>query len=1041
MKRILLTCILLVVSGVIFCHADVANVKIVRSSDASSSERLASAELVRYLYLRTGQLLNVTEGNRLPRCDSIVVAVKGSKIVSGAEKLGAEELGPQQYIVKTTAEKGIKTVWIVGGDDVGALYGTYRFLEKLGIRFYLHEDVVPDDKIELSLPDLDEVGKPLFELRGLNPWGSHVEGIDLWDADQYKAVFTQMAKMRMNSMMIHSYPKPSGLDNDPHVWIGVSDDIDENGNVSFSSTSSQWNTERQKWGYKPVKTGNFLFGGSLLFESDWWGCDVMAGQFPLATEFQGRNEVFNRAGKKFNEAFTFARKLGVKTGLGTEAGILGPSYKQKTLKDGEKLNLREHGPSIVIPREVQQRLKAQGKDPKDPAVLQEVYEGIFRRIAKTHPLDYYLVFTQESWYWAGIDEQMFDVLIEEWDIILKAWKNVKPEFGLATCGWVLGPDFDHGAWDKALPKHVAISEMSPAYNAPVDQLFAGIQGRQKWAIPWIEEDTPILTPCLWASRVRKDVADALAYGCTGFMTLHWRTRILETSSSAMAMACWNQSGWNPEFEKAKPAAPKSTFRIDEPVDGPVAIGYIQEADIGNIPIDGTEDDKVYQTGRNQLGGYRLKVPNGKYRVVLKFAETLKSVPYAGVRYFDVLLQDKLVIEKLDIFARAGGKFKALDVGFDDVEVSNGWLKVGLNMRSSWPCLMGLEVYGEKYTRKINVGGEDYKDYEGDLHWYVPTDTFLWGKRSYNIPPRGLDVDDFYDDWAHAMFGGEIGDAAGKIFAELDGRIPLVSMWAGVNGYCAGGLTPDQRYWKDVSAEFEFVAELQELRPMVRGAGNLERFDYWLNTLRYTRAAAEAKCIWGRLRNAMKQARAEEDADKKKTIAKEKVLPIYTELVEKVGQACTLQLATVSDVGGLATVLNWEGHNNMLNIRENGKELAEMLGEELDAHAVASTKYQGEPRIIVPTIRTLLDNGESLKLKVIILDNELPKTAALYWRPLGKGEFNKLDLRHVSRAVYSAALPAAEESFEYYIQAKTKGGKGIIWPATAGKMNQTVVVRN
>ncbi len=72
-----------------------------------------------------------------------------------------------------------------------------------------------------------------------------------------------------------------------------------------------------------------------------------------------------------------------------------------------------------------------------------------------------------------------------------------------------------------------------------------------------------------------------------------------------------------------------------------------------------------------------------------------------------------------------------------------------------------------------------------------------------------------------MFGPEVVVKAAKIFTRLDGRIPLISMWAGVNGYCAGGLTPDPRRWDDVSKEFVFVDEFEKLRPLVCGAGNLE----------------------------------------------------------------------------------------------------------------------------------------------------------------------------------------------------------------------------
>ena len=47
----------------------------------------------------------------------------------------------------------------------------------------------------------------------------------------------------------------------------------------------------------------------------------------------------------------------------------------------------------------QARLKQAGKNPDDPAVVQELYEGMFRRIGQTHPLDYYWFWTPEGWTW------------------------------------------------------------------------------------------------------------------------------------------------------------------------------------------------------------------------------------------------------------------------------------------------------------------------------------------------------------------------------------------------------------------------------------------------------------------------------------------------------------------------------------------------------------------------------------------------------------------------------------------------------------------
>ena len=78
----------------------------------------------------------------------------------------------------------------------------------------------------------------------------------------------------------------------------------------------------------------------------------------------------------YREAFGFARALAVRTCIGTEV----PSHQQ----------------SVVLPTTVLERLNAQKEDPADPAVVREIYEAMFQRIMKTHPLDYYWLWTCES---------------------------------------------------------------------------------------------------------------------------------------------------------------------------------------------------------------------------------------------------------------------------------------------------------------------------------------------------------------------------------------------------------------------------------------------------------------------------------------------------------------------------------------------------------------------------------------------------------------------------------------------------------------------
>ena len=121
------------------------------------------------------------------------------------------------------------------------LYGAYAFAEKLGVRFYLHGDVVPDGKITFAIPQLDETHKPIFNLRGVNPWGWHPQGIDAWSTDDYKALLTQLAKLRMNFIGIHCYPEGHPLA-EPTVWHGLPGDFDATGKVQNSYPSRYFNT-------------------------------------------------------------------------------------------------------------------------------------------------------------------------------------------------------------------------------------------------------------------------------------------------------------------------------------------------------------------------------------------------------------------------------------------------------------------------------------------------------------------------------------------------------------------------------------------------------------------------------------------------------------------------------------------------------------------------------------------------------------------------------------------------------------------------------
>jgi hypothetical protein len=245
----------------------------------------------------------------------------------------------------------------------------------------------------------------------------------------------------------------------------------------------------------------------------------------------------------------------------------------------------------------------------------------------------------------------------------------------------------------------------------------------------------------------------------------------------------------------------------------------------------------------------------------------------------------------------------------------------------------------------------------------------------------------------------------------------------------------------VRADYAFLDELEALRPRVKGAGSRDRFDYWLHTFRYMRAASHIRCVWAQRDAAIKKMTAEKDADAKKQIARNEVLPLHIEIVTLMREVYRHLLPTVSTTGELGTVANFEQHIIPGLIDKPGEVLAKALGEPLPVEAKLEREYPGPPRLIVPTVRTSVAEGETLNLKVIVLAKAPPSETALYWRPLAMGEFGRIPLTHVARGVYTVELPdraSGVPAFEYYIEARADD-QTLRFPVTAPSLNQTVVV--
>jgi hypothetical protein len=107
-------------------------------------------------------------------------------------------------------------------------------------------------------------------------------------------------------------------------------------------------------------------------------------------------------------------------------------------------------------------------------------------------------------------------------------------------------------------------------------------------------------------------------------------------------------------------------------------------------IAGTADDRLYQSERYGNFSYTIPVANGDYLVTLKFAETYWW--QVGQRVFNVSLEGKVALSKLDIVAKVGPK-AAYDVTIP-VTVTDGVLSIGFQSVVNNAKVSGMVVYAK-----------------------------------------------------------------------------------------------------------------------------------------------------------------------------------------------------------------------------------------------------------------------------------------------------------------------------------------------------------
>lgn len=471
-------------------------------------QRLAASELVRgFIQLGCPRSITVAE---LPGPEP---APGELRFVLLGERGTAESCS-----VELAQEDGyLGTLMVSAPSDAGLLYGVFGFLEQQGAYFGVDGDLYPLDKpAALIVPDtgLPWTYNPRFATRGLLPWPDFLNCITVYNREDFRAYLEAMLRMRLNTLGIHVYGQGA-------KWAEsfLSFEYGGVGHTAFTDT-----TATDRWGYLPQRTSRFAMSAAQYYDDEVFGSD--------ATRL-ARNpwEAAELAQSLWRDAFAYAEQLGIRTGVGFEPyqvpdEIFRAAPPETRLVQVHKL--AHEGREVQIAR----------IDPESRAA-KYILEARLAQLLEAYPsVSYVYLWEDEMMNWASQAEQV-DLPVTPFKQAHDFLRRHAPDKRLVLAGW--GGVVRHfESFHRQLPEDVIFTALSDQLGwDPIHEAFSKLGDRERWPIPWIEDDPSMWFPQIHAHRFAKDLALAEQYGCQGVLGIHWRHRIIDPVAGYMARRFWN----------------------------------------------------------------------------------------------------------------------------------------------------------------------------------------------------------------------------------------------------------------------------------------------------------------------------------------------------------------------------------------------------------------------------------------------------------------------------------------------------------------------
>jgi hypothetical protein len=416
--------------------------------------------------------------------------------------------------IEGTAFKGSEDYEIsVGGDGVrlravneqALLYAVFDFLERQGTVFGIDGTSTPIEAARgLHLPSGGSswAATPAFTTRGLLPWPDFLNCISVYNDEDYKAYFAAILRMRFNMFGMHVYTQ-----NPPLAESYLSFDFAGSGH-----TASLEDSTMTSWGYLPQRTSTYKMGAAEFFDRETFGSDATR----LAADNWDRAD---RTTAMFRKALTFAQQIGIRTGIGFEPYI-NPAETLSALPPESK-----SFPGGLIESRI-------GKD---------LLERRLADLLERYPMvDYVWLWQDEDSNWDSRKKEVsFSVtpFVQAHEFL----KKHAPRKRLVLGGWG-GVSRHFEDLHQRLPEDIIFSSLDDTLGwDPIRDSFSKLGSRERWPIPWLEDDPSMWFPQFRASHIQASMERARQFGCQGMAGIHWRHRITDPTATFFARAAWDKN--------------------------------------------------------------------------------------------------------------------------------------------------------------------------------------------------------------------------------------------------------------------------------------------------------------------------------------------------------------------------------------------------------------------------------------------------------------------------------------------------------------------